>query len=150
MKPNLALVTGGTYSDGSGRTEHDNINVNDYLTANQYAITDSKFYGWVPHLHGYSHTPIDDFTYQDTVSFIDSAISAGISKGIFVDLWTYSYGQHTINSQKIMEHKGIKLAVWTANFFSRPSTNRWRICRMNASDIDGYIWNSLNYWINEH
>ena len=29
-KPNLALVTGGgTYTDGSGRTEHDNINVND-------------------------------------------------------------------------------------------------------------------------
>ena len=48
-----------------------------------------------------------------------------------------------------LAHKGIKLAVWSSGVFSIPSTNKWRISRMNASDIHNYVWDNFRYWISE-
>lgn len=136
--PSLALVTSGIYSDGSGRPGRTNVDVEQFYLQHTNAIKDMRSYGWCPHLHGYTHSQVDAFTHDEFVSFMEDAKSKGEEQGMFTDIYTYSYGPHSVNTAKYMEHAGIRLGVTTTNTYSGNATGRYCISRINASDRDNY------------
>jgi len=138
ITPNLALVNSGVYTDESGRIDHDNINVEDFYLAHVDAIKDMRSYGWIPHMHGYNHSQVDSLKYDDFIIFLNNGQTLGETQGMYTDIYTYSYGPHSVNTAKYMEHKGIRLAVTTTNILSNNATGRYCISRINSTDKDIY------------
>ena len=68
IKPSLALVNSGTYTDGSQRPEHDNIDVEAFYDLTPNAIRDMRANGWIPHMHGFTHSQVDAFSYANFVT----------------------------------------------------------------------------------